>query len=142
KSPDGSVGMAIHIPARSTCLSAMDSAGERRFSERLVQKLEDDYIVWYNVPIGLRRDHPDFVVFHPRLGLLVLEVKDWKPDNIRSANAWCFEVICSGKRVKKTNPLKQARHCATAAVSVLENDPALLHPDNHRHAGKLAMPWA
>ncbi|HET6587602.1 MAG TPA: 3'-5' exonuclease [Oleiagrimonas sp.] len=134
--------MAIHIPARSACLSKMDSAGERRFSERLVQKLEDDYIVWYNVPLGLRRDHPDFLVFHPRRGLLVLEVKDWKPDHIRSANALCFQVVCSTKLVKMANPLDQARRCAIAAVSLLENDPALLHPESHHHAGKLVMPWA
>ncbi len=41
--------MAKLIPARSTCLPRM-TAGEKRVSERLEEKLEDDYLLWYDVP--------------------------------------------------------------------------------------------
>jgi hypothetical protein len=31
------------------------TSGERRFAERLEDKLEEDYLCWYNVPVGARR---------------------------------------------------------------------------------------
>lgn len=74
--------MAALIPTIGTCVSNM-TGGERRFAYRLEQKLEDDWLLWYDVPLGPRNVHPDFVVFNPRRGLLVLEVKDWKLDTIR-----------------------------------------------------------
>lgn len=74
--------MAALIPAIGTCVSNM-TGGERRFANRLEQKLEDDWLLWYDVPLGPRNVHPDFVVFNPRRGLLMLEVKDWKLDTIR-----------------------------------------------------------
>src|SRR5690606_13032788 len=73
--------MATLIPSRSTCLSRMTS-GERRCSGRLDDKLADESLCWYDVPIGPRYRHPDFVVLHPSRGFLVLEVKAWKPDTI------------------------------------------------------------
>ena len=62
-------GMATLIPALGTCVTRMTS-GERRLAERLEQKLEGDYLLWYDVPIGPKQTHPDFVVLHPRRGLL------------------------------------------------------------------------
>ena len=73
------------IPSLGACKRRM-TAGERRFAERLQAKLEPDYLVWYDVPLGRRRLHPDFVILHPSRGLLVLEVKDWKLDTLRSIN--------------------------------------------------------
>jgi len=66
--------MATLIPAIGACKFA--TSGERRFAERLQDKLEDDYLLWYDVPVGPANLHPDFVVLHPRHGVLILEVKD------------------------------------------------------------------
>jgi hypothetical protein len=118
------------------------TGGEKRVSERLEQKLEDDYLLWYDVPIGLKQRQPDFVVFHPRRGLLVLEVKDWKADTIRHADKTQFTLVTERGLAKETNPLLQARAYALEIGVVLERDPALRHPEGHRHAGKLVMPWA
>lgn len=118
------------------------TGGERRLSERLEQKLEDDYLIWYDVPIGLKQRHPDFVVLHPRRGMLILEVKDWKADTIQQADKTQFTLITPRGPVKENNPLLQARACALEVGIVLERDPALRHPEGHRHAGKLVMPWA
>ncbi|MFZ2854393.1 MAG: NERD domain-containing protein [Rhodocyclaceae bacterium] len=63
--------MASLIPAIGTCLAC-----------RLEDKLEDDYLIWYDVPIGRANVHPDFVVSNPRRGLLVLEVTDWRLETI------------------------------------------------------------
>lgn len=118
------------------------TGGEKRVSERLEQKLEDDYLLWYDVPIGLKQRRPDFVVFHPRRGLLVLEVKDWKADTIRHADRTQVTLVTERGLAKETNPLLQARAYALEIGVVLEHDPALRHPQGHRHAGKLIMPWA
>jgi hypothetical protein len=61
--------MATLIPAMSACVSRMTS-GEKRLAERLEQKLDDDYWLWYDVPMGPRNTHPDFCVMHPRRGIL------------------------------------------------------------------------
>jgi hypothetical protein len=55
--------MATLIPAIDSCLSRM-TGGERRFAQRLKAKLEDDCLCWYDVSIGEKTRHPDFVVFH------------------------------------------------------------------------------
>ena len=60
--------MAILIPSLGSCTARMTS-GERRLAERLEHKLDGDYLLWYDVPIGPKQTHPDFVVLHPRRGL-------------------------------------------------------------------------
>jgi len=60
------------------------TSGEKRLAQRLQAKLEDDYLLWYDVPVGTSGFHPDFIVLHPRRGVLVLEVKDWRLDTIRT----------------------------------------------------------
>ena len=76
--------MATLIPALSSCLSRMTS-GEKRLAERLEKKLDDDYLMWYDVPIGPKQSYPDFIILHPRRGLLILETKDWKLETIENA---------------------------------------------------------
>ncbi|THD10695.1 DEAD/DEAH box helicase [Metallibacterium scheffleri] len=132
--------MAKLVPARSTCLRRMTS-GERRFSERLEQKLEDDYLLWYDVPIGLKQRQPDFVILHPRRGLLVLEVKDWKLETIREANRKSFTLLTDRGLVTVINPQQQARVYALEVKIVLEADSAMRHPPGSPHAGQLVMPW-
>jgi hypothetical protein len=133
--------MATLTPTRNGCLPRM-TGGEKRLSERLESKLEDDYLLWYDVPIGLKQRRPDFVVFHPRRGMLVLEVKDWKAETIQHADSTQFTLITDRGLVKEANPLLQARAYALEIGVVLERDPALRHPASSRHAGKLVMPWA
>ena len=131
--------MAVLIPALGTCVSRMTS-GERRLAERLEQKLEDDYLIWYDVPVGPKQSHPDFVVLHPRRGLLILEVKDWRLDIVQNATRQYWEIIPDGQLKVVINPLAQARHCAIQVVNALERDSQLVQGPGP-HAGKLAFPW-
>ena len=62
------------------------NAGERRVLHQLKRCLEDDYLVWHNVPVGTKGLYPDFVILHPGRGLLVLEVKGWRAGAIREAS--------------------------------------------------------
>ncbi len=133
--------MATLIPARSSCVGRM-TAGEKRLSERLEQKLEDDYLLWFDVPIGPKQTHPDFVVLHPRRGALILETKDWHLSTILNATRERFEILDSSTGQPKVviNPLAQARHCAIEVVHALQGDPQLLQADGP-YRGKLAFPW-
>jgi hypothetical protein len=81
--------VAVLIPALSAAASRMAS-GERRLAERLEQKIDDDYLLWYDVSVCPKQTHPDFVIIHPRRGFLILETKDWKLDTIQEATkqAW------------------------------------------------------
>jgi hypothetical protein len=116
------------------------TSGERRLAERLEQKLDDDYLIWYDVPVGPKLAHPDFVVIHPRRGVLILETKDWKLDTIRKASRQAWEIVPDGQHRVVINPLEQARHCAIQVVRALERDAPLTHEEGP-HKGKLAFPW-
>ena len=116
------------------------TTGERRLAERFEQKLEDDYLLWYDVPVGPKQSYPDFVLLHPRRGLLIVETKDWKLETIKRATPQLFEIIPDGRPKTVINPISQARHCAIQVVNALERDPQLVHPTGP-HQGKLAFPW-
>jgi hypothetical protein len=117
------------------------TSGERRLAERLEHKLDADYLLWYDVPMGPRNTHPDFCVLHPQRGILVLEVKDWKPSTILQADKQNWEIMGDNGPTTVINPLEQARQYAHQVVNALERDPQLVQPDG-KHAGKLAFPWS
>lgn len=132
--------MATLIPALGSCVSRMTS-GERRLAERLEQKLDDDYRLWYDVPMGPRNTHPDFCILHPRRGILVLEVKDWKLSTILQADKQNWEIMGDAGPKTVINPLEQARQYAHQVVKALERDAQLVQPTGP-YAGKLAFPWS
>ncbi len=130
--------MAVLIPSFGYC--KFDSTGERRLAERLEQKLDDDYLLWHNVPIGPKQTHPDFVIIHPRRGALILETKDWRLDTIVKATKQYFDIAPDGTPKTVINPIAQARHCAIQVVDALERDKQLVQGAGP-HQGKLIFPW-
>lgn len=132
--------MATLIPTFGSC--RWDSRGEGRFAERLLSHLEDDYLCWHNVPIGSAKLHPDFVILHPRRGVLVLEVKDWKVESIQSVSKTNASILTSSGVKTVANPLEQARQYAHLLNLIFERDPQLVREPSARHAGKLVFPWA
>jgi len=132
--------MATLIPALSACVSRMTS-GERRTAERLEQKLDADYLLWYDVAVGPRRQHPDFVVMHPRRGILILEVKDFRLSTLIQVDKHSWTIHGDNGPRTLPNPLEQARQYAHEVVNALERDPPLVQPAG-AHRGKLAFPWS
>jgi hypothetical protein len=132
--------MATLIPSIGTCVSRM-TGGERRLAERLEAKLDGDYLLWYDVPMGPRNTHPDFCVLHPRRGILVLEVKDWSRNTILQADKQNWEILGHNGSKTVINPLEQARQYAHQVVNALERDKQLVQADG-THAGKLVFPWS
>lgn len=131
--------MAVLIPSLASCLRRMQ-AGERRFARRLESHLEDDYLCWYEVPLGSRQRYSDFIVLHPARGLLLLEVKDWKLDSIHEVDKASFTLLTERGLVTVGNPLEQVRQCTYALVNRLKSDPQLVSPEG-RHRGQLAFPY-
>ena len=132
--------MATLIPALGACLPRM-THGEKRLAERLEQKLDADYLLWYDVPVGPKYSHPDFVVLHPSRGILVLEVKDWKLSTIQHADKNGWVIAPDGVPKTVASPLEQARQYAHQIVNALERDPQLVQAEG-RYQGKLAFPWS
>lgn len=117
------------------------TSGERRLAQRLEANLEDDYLLWYDVPVGLKRLYPDFIILHPSRGIFVLEVKDWKLNTIQSVDPRSCEIATPSGLKKVVNPLHQARNYALAICSMLEKDEALVQMAG-RYQGKLSCPYA
>lgn len=125
--------------------------GERVIFNSLKRYLPDDYFIWFEPTLfGRRRPaRPDFVVLGRDIGLVIIEVKDWSVDRIRSANRDNFEIFNGQTTVVRPNPEQQVERHFRALHEQLEQygqtDPdqyrTLLEP-NGRYQGKLAVPIA
>jgi hypothetical protein len=131
--------MAI-FPQGVTQVERRCNAGERRVVVQLKRCLEDDYLVWHDIPIGPKARQPDFVVLSPRRGILLLEVKDWKRSTLRASTRQAVELDIPRGRVTEPHPLRQARDYAMELVDVMQRDAALVHPEGP-FGGKLLFPY-
>jgi Nuclease-related domain/UvrD-like helicase C-terminal domain/AAA domain len=131
--------MAI-FPQGLTNIDQRCNPGERRVLHQLKRCLEDDYLVWHDVPIGPKARQPDFVVLSPRWGILLLEVKDWKRSSIGPATRDAVELITPRGRVTQAHPLRQARDYAMELVDLMQRDPALVHAGGSFN-GRLLFPY-
>ena len=131
--------MAIIVP-NLRLGHAKVTTGERRFAHRLEHLLEDDYWCFYDVPVGKQRRYPDFIILHPRRGLLFLEVKDWRLRSIGSIDHQKVELLTASGLQTKVNPIEQARQGAYQTVDMLRCDPDLREKDG-KFKGNLICPY-
>ena len=131
--------MAQLIPNLNTCLSRM-TRGEKRLARRLEALLDDDYLCWFDIPVGRKNRYPDFIVLHPARGLLFLEVKDWRLENIKKISKHRVELLTNNGKITVPNPLEQARQCAYQVINMLEADEQLVVPSGD-YMGKLKFPY-
>lgn len=132
--------MAESIPSLSRHTLGRMTAGERRFAPRLEALLEDDYLVWYDIPLGWNRRYPDFIVLHPSRGLLFLEVKDWKPETLKRINKSEVSLLTSNGLVTRPHPLEQVRQYGYTAIDVRSRDPQLRQAEGV-YQGNLILPY-
>lgn len=133
--------MARMFPDRVEFLSRK-TPGERRFALRVEEKLDDEYLVWLNVPVGPAQVEPDCLVLSPYRGIVVLEVKDWRIDSIEGFDRHSVSLKTDKGLTRVANPLAQARQYAEKVARLLEADPELRFPASHHHANRLVLPWA
>ena len=131
--------MAKLIPTINSSLSEM-TGGEKRIAQSLEENLEEDYIIWYDVPVGKKNLRPDFTILHPQRGLLVLEVKDWKLSTIQNADRKSFTIKTDNGIKSVISPLEQARKYVLAINSLLCNDKDLVQATG-RYKGQLICPY-
>ncbi|HRD97152.1 MAG TPA: NERD domain-containing protein/DEAD/DEAH box helicase [Rubrivivax sp.] len=128
------------FPQGLTQIAQRCNAGERRVLHQLKRCLEDDYLVWHDIPIGPKARQPDFVILSPRWGVLLLEVKDWRPHTLGPATRDSVELRTPRGPATVAHPLRQARDYALELVDLMKADPALVHPDGP-FAGRLLFPY-
>jgi len=132
--------MAKIIPSLNRHTLARMTAGERRVAQTLAAVLEDDYLIWYDIPVAKRRRYPDFIILHPSRGLLFLEIKDWKPETLKRLSKSEVTLHTDRGQVIEAHPLEQARQYAYEVIALLSRDPQLCHQSGP-HQGKLVMPY-
>lgn len=131
--------MAEMIPPTISADSSA-TAGEKRFFNLLKDALipDDDYIVWYE-PKAFNR-YSDFIVWGQGFGLLVIEVKDWRINQIRTADPKYFKGSFYGKEQTVLNPLEQARNCSMKVSDLVKQHRDLLvHNGEQRNKPKFPI---
>ena len=111
--------MAKMIPNLGSIRDKDITRGERRLGRVLEGLLEDDYTVWYDIPVGRKRRYPDFIILHPGRGLLFLEVQDWHLSTLKSITPVRVELqTSSGLQTEATRwnrpasvPMRQSIGC-------------------------------
>ena len=102
-----------------------DYEGEKVFAELLKEKLGNDYLCWHDVSIKSHKKKrercPDFIVFNPKYGFWILEVKDWSLSYILGHNPKEFTLADR----KTENPHEQARRQALALKDLLKREAKL-----------------
>ena len=82
--------------------------GEKRVFRFLKEaaRPHNDFICWYEPPIGKSGKEPDFILLSKKHGLLIIEVKDWTSNQIVSINPYQFTILEGESQKKRTNPDK------------------------------------
>ena len=90
--------------------------------------------------MGRKQRYPDFIILHPSRGLLFLEVKDWKLENLKKLSKSRVELQTANGRITVANPIEQVRQCAYQVINQLEADSQLTNPAGP-YQGKLKFPY-
>ncbi len=114
-------------------------AGERKVAE-LLERLPDELLCWYDVPLGPRGQRPDFTLLDPEHGILLLEVKDWRPETLLQIDPHTATLRTPGGEQRVANPLEQVRQYCHTLSQLLRSDPQLVRHDS-QHQGRLCLPW-
>ena len=115
--------MAYTVPETLASLDSRVMPGERKVFIALRDHLPEDYLVYYDIPVDGR--HPDFIIVGPDLGLVVLEVKDWRLKNILEVRADQIRLRQAEGELNVVNPVRQVRDYVLRTVDALRRRPRL-----------------
>lgn len=114
---------AFTIPETIPARPGSATSGERKVFVALRDHLPEDYLVYYNIPVKERR--PDFIIVGPDLGLVVLEVKDWRLESIAKLTGSSVVLGTPEGEVTRGNPMQQAWEYVLKTVDLLKSRPLL-----------------
>lgn len=108
--------MAIMFP---TDVERFTTAGEQKVYEFLRKAARPDelFLVWYSPDIEDRE--PDFILYSPDSGLIVLEVKDWIPGQVLEANPKYARLRIGQREENRKQPLAQAKEYVHGLLGLL-----------------------
>ena len=115
--------MAYTVPETLPSLDSRVMPGERKVFVALRDHLPEDYLVYYDIPVDGR--HPDFIIVGPDLGLVVLEVKDWRLKSIVQITADQVKLRQAEGELDVLNPVRQVRDYLLRTVDALKRRPSL-----------------
>jgi hypothetical protein len=129
--------MAEMVPE---ALPVSSTAGEKRVFAAL-ERLPEDCLVYYE-PV-VRRRHPDLIVILPEVGVLVIEVKDWRLAELASVTADTVTINRRENSVVVPHPRKQARGYMLRLMDECRRHPQVgkLTRNDGRFAGGFAFPF-
>lgn len=122
--------MAFMIPETLPEGGGLVMAGERRVFAALRDHLPEDYVVYYDVPVDGR--YPDFIVIGADLGVVILEVKDWRLAAVEEITGEGVRLRHGDATAVVRNPVQQARGYARRLVDRLRERPALRRGEHLR----------
>ncbi len=101
-------------------LPSVSSKGLQRAYSGL-QKLPDDYLVYYEPLIDPRR--PDFLVVNPETGLIAIEIRSWYPGTIAGVTDEEVCLVRDENRCTRVHPLHHARQYLDAIIRRVQDTP-------------------
>ena len=121
-------------------LPASSTAGERRVFAALA-RLPDDCLIYYE-PV-VRRRYPDLIAILPDVGVLILEVKDWRLAELESVDANKVTIARRGTATVVPHPREQARGYMLRLMDACRRHPQAgkLLRKQGQHAGGYAFPF-
>jgi hypothetical protein len=105
-----------------------DSAAERRLYEGFLEQLDDAFVIYHSVDwvvggrAGRDEGEADFVITHPELGLLALEVKGGRVAYDAATKRWT-QTGHSGSHGLDEDPFHQSKGAMHSLVRILEAQP-------------------
>ena len=105
-----------------------DSAAERRLYEGFLEQLDDAFVIYHSVDwvvggrAGRDEGEADFVITHPELGVLALEVKGGRVAYDPATKRWT-QTGHSGTHALDEDPFDQAKGAMHSLVRILEGQP-------------------
>ncbi len=126
--------MAFTIPETLSTRPGSATAGERKVFVALRDHLPEDYLIYYDISVKDR--HPDFIIVGPDLGLVVLEVKDWRLGSISGVGEEGVRLRHHNGEIVVGNPIRQVRDYVLKTVDLLKTRPLL-----RRDGERLACGW-
>jgi hypothetical protein len=115
--------VAFTVPECLPDQSDTATAGERKVFTALREHLPEDYLVYYDTRVGDR--YPDFTVIGPDLGVVVLEIKDWRLKSIVGVRPDSVVIKNGGGEHVVRSPVPQAREYTFKILGLLKNRPQL-----------------
>jgi hypothetical protein len=111
--------------------------GEKRLITYLQKELDNSWCIYYEPIINDQK--PDLVLFSEQYGLVIIEVKDYKKETIKSVSPNKWEIVTSISTKKVDSPYVQAQDYAYELMDIMSKETKLLQIGD-KYQGKLKFP--